>query len=206
MPTRDYGKEELRLVKQVLASGRLSVLSGGKMQRRFERAFARAHGVKHAVAMNSAMSVSTGACPNHPKSDLLSMGVLATLAHQGDIAVRRKTAMVPVPHGLALGTEVVVLAQAVGAFAADIDARLACHPIADGDLISYLGALLYYHTAELVTYDHRSPNLVIDGFVVKVQIRTTDTGGFDFDFYLLGPGRLFLDFPQFYKPVAPARR
>lgn len=57
MPVRDYGEEELKLVKAVLDSGRLSVLSGGTMQRRFERAFAKAHQAKHAVAMNSAMSV-----------------------------------------------------------------------------------------------------------------------------------------------------
>jgi perosamine synthetase len=57
MPERDYGKEELRYLKQVLASGRLSVLAGGQMQGRFERAFAEAHGAKYAVAMNSAMSV-----------------------------------------------------------------------------------------------------------------------------------------------------
>jgi len=57
MPVRHFGKEELKYLKEVLRSGRLSVLDGGKMQGRFERAFARAHGVKHAVAMNSAMSV-----------------------------------------------------------------------------------------------------------------------------------------------------
>ena len=57
MPTRDFGKEELSLVKEVLDSGRLSVLGGGTMQGRFEQAFAKAHGAKYAVAMNSAMSV-----------------------------------------------------------------------------------------------------------------------------------------------------
>jgi perosamine synthetase len=44
-------------LEQVLKSGRLSVLAGGKMQGRFERAFAESHGVRHGVAMNSAMSV-----------------------------------------------------------------------------------------------------------------------------------------------------
>ncbi|NCO38184.1 MAG: hypothetical protein COY42_28905 [Armatimonadetes bacterium CG_4_10_14_0_8_um_filter_66_14] len=57
MPVRSFGKEELALVKEVLDSGQLSVLSGGKMQGRFETAFAEAHGAKYAVAMNSAMSV-----------------------------------------------------------------------------------------------------------------------------------------------------
>jgi len=57
MPVRRFGAEELRLLKEVLASGRLSVLGGGQMQGRFERAFAAAHGARHAVAMNSAMSV-----------------------------------------------------------------------------------------------------------------------------------------------------
>ena len=57
MPVRSYGKDEMRYLKEVLASGRLSVLGGGKMQGRFERAFAKAHGAKHGVAMNSAMSV-----------------------------------------------------------------------------------------------------------------------------------------------------
>jgi len=57
MPVRDYGKEELKYLKQVLRSGNLSVLCGGKMEGRFEQAFARAHGAKYGVAMNSAMSV-----------------------------------------------------------------------------------------------------------------------------------------------------
>ena len=57
MPVRNFGKEELGYLRQVLQSGNLSVLSGGTMQPRFERAFAKAHGAKHAVAMNSAMSV-----------------------------------------------------------------------------------------------------------------------------------------------------
>jgi len=57
MPVRHYGEEELKLVKEVLDSGRLSVLSGGTMQRRFEEAFAKAHQAKYGVAMNSAMSV-----------------------------------------------------------------------------------------------------------------------------------------------------
>jgi len=57
MPVRRFGEEELVYLKEVLASGTLSVLGGGTMQGRFERAFAEAHGAKHAVAMNSAMSV-----------------------------------------------------------------------------------------------------------------------------------------------------
>jgi dTDP-4-amino-4,6-dideoxygalactose transaminase len=57
MPVRSFGEEELALLKEVLDSGRLSVLAGGKMQGRFEKAFAEAHGAKYAVAMNSAMSV-----------------------------------------------------------------------------------------------------------------------------------------------------
>jgi perosamine synthetase len=57
MPTRRYGKEEIRLLEQVVASQKMSVLAGGTMQRRFEQAFAKAHGAKYGVAMNSAMSV-----------------------------------------------------------------------------------------------------------------------------------------------------
>ena len=57
MPVRQFGDEELVYLREVLASGRLSVLSGGTMQGRFERAFAEAHGARYAVAMNSAMSV-----------------------------------------------------------------------------------------------------------------------------------------------------
>lgn len=57
MPVRDFGNQEMRYLKQVLDSGKLSVLSGGTLQGRFERAFARAHGAKYGVAMNSAMSV-----------------------------------------------------------------------------------------------------------------------------------------------------
>jgi len=57
MPMRKFGAEEMKNLKQVLDSGKLSVLEGGRMQRRFERAFARAHGARYAVAMNSGMSV-----------------------------------------------------------------------------------------------------------------------------------------------------
>ena len=57
MPAREFGAEELKCLKQVLDSGHLSVLDGGKMQGRFERAFAKAHGAKYGVAMNCAMSV-----------------------------------------------------------------------------------------------------------------------------------------------------
>jgi len=57
MPVREFGKEEMKVLKEVLDSGKLSVLDGGKMLGRFERAFARAHRAKYAVAMNSGMSV-----------------------------------------------------------------------------------------------------------------------------------------------------
>ena len=57
MPVRQYGAEELAYVQEVLESGKLSVLSGGQVQRRFEAAFAEAHGAKYGIAMNSAMSV-----------------------------------------------------------------------------------------------------------------------------------------------------
>ena len=57
MPVRDYGAEELRNLGAVIRSGKLSVLGGGKMQGRFESAFAEAHGAKHGVAMANAMCV-----------------------------------------------------------------------------------------------------------------------------------------------------
>jgi len=57
MPTRDFGAEEMKNLKQVLDSGRLSVLEGGKMLGKFEKAFARAQKGKYAIAMNSGMSV-----------------------------------------------------------------------------------------------------------------------------------------------------
>jgi dTDP-4-amino-4,6-dideoxygalactose transaminase len=41
VPVRDYGKEELKYLREVLKSGKLSVLDGGTMQGRFEAAFAR---------------------------------------------------------------------------------------------------------------------------------------------------------------------
>ena len=57
MPVRNYGEAEIRNLTAVLRSGRLSVLSGGKMQGRFQKAFASAHGAEFGIAMNSAMSV-----------------------------------------------------------------------------------------------------------------------------------------------------
>ncbi|MEW6356670.1 MAG: DegT/DnrJ/EryC1/StrS family aminotransferase [Planctomycetota bacterium] len=57
MPVREFGEIEMGLLKEVLDSGQLSSLSGGKMTPRFEREFAAILGAKHGVAMNSAMSV-----------------------------------------------------------------------------------------------------------------------------------------------------
>jgi dTDP-4-amino-4,6-dideoxygalactose transaminase len=57
MPVRTFGARDLELVKEVLDSGQLSGLGGGQFTPRFEAAFAEAHGAKHGVAMNSAMSV-----------------------------------------------------------------------------------------------------------------------------------------------------
>ena len=56
MPVREFGDEELELIKGVLASGKLSSW-GGEVTTRFEKEFAEALGAKHGVAMNSAMSV-----------------------------------------------------------------------------------------------------------------------------------------------------
>ena len=57
MPVRVFDDKELSLLKQVLDSGALSALSGGKFTPRFEAEFAAALGAKFGVAMNSAMSV-----------------------------------------------------------------------------------------------------------------------------------------------------
>ncbi len=57
MPVRVFDDKELSLLKQVLDSGKLSALGGGAFTPRFESEFAAALGAKHAVAMNSAMSV-----------------------------------------------------------------------------------------------------------------------------------------------------
>lgn len=57
MPVRVFDEKELTLLKEVLDSGNLSVLGGGKMTPRFEAAFAEALGARYGVAMNSAMSV-----------------------------------------------------------------------------------------------------------------------------------------------------
>lgn len=57
MPVRIFDEREIELLREVMASGRLSSLGGGKVTPRFEAAFAEALGGQHAVAMNSAMSV-----------------------------------------------------------------------------------------------------------------------------------------------------
>jgi len=57
MPEREFGEREMELLGEVIASGQLSSLSGGQFAPRFEREFAAAMGAKHAVSMNSAMSV-----------------------------------------------------------------------------------------------------------------------------------------------------
>ena len=57
MPVRVFDDKELSLLKQVLDSGNLSALGGGKFTPRFEAEFAAALGAKFGIAMNSAMSV-----------------------------------------------------------------------------------------------------------------------------------------------------
>jgi len=57
MPAREFGDEEMQLLKEVLNSGNLSGLKSGQMTPRFEREFAAALGAGYGVAMNSAMSV-----------------------------------------------------------------------------------------------------------------------------------------------------
>jgi dTDP-4-amino-4,6-dideoxygalactose transaminase len=57
MPIRIFDEREIELLREVMASGRLSSLGGGTVTPRFEAAFAEAMGARHAVAMNAAMSV-----------------------------------------------------------------------------------------------------------------------------------------------------
>lgn len=91
MPVREYGAEELAYLREVLESGKLSVLSGGTMQARFEAAFAQAHGARYAVAMNSAMSVlhaSVMAAGVEPGDEVICdpvcvFGALAVLYQRG---------------------------------------------------------------------------------------------------------------------------
>jgi perosamine synthetase len=64
---RSYAGNDLGYLKEVLSSGRLSSLMGGMFVPRFEQAFARAIGTKHAVAMANCM------CALH--SGLLCAGV-----------------------------------------------------------------------------------------------------------------------------------
>ncbi|OGD19881.1 MAG: hypothetical protein A2W03_08335 [Candidatus Aminicenantes bacterium RBG_16_63_16] len=52
---RDYSGNDLPYLKQVLDSGHLSSIMGGTFVPRFERAFARAIGTRHAVAMANCM-------------------------------------------------------------------------------------------------------------------------------------------------------
>ena len=52
---RDYSGNDLAYLKEALSSGRLSSLMGGTFVPRFEQAFARAIGTKHAVAMANCM-------------------------------------------------------------------------------------------------------------------------------------------------------
>jgi perosamine synthetase len=52
---RNYAGNDLAYLRDVLASGHLSSLMGGTLVPRFEQAFARAIGVKHAVAMANCM-------------------------------------------------------------------------------------------------------------------------------------------------------
>ena len=76
--------------------------------------------------------------------------------------------MMPVAHDLAVGAEVVVLAQAVVAGAADIYARLAGHAVAHLDVVADGRTLFHHHPAELVSHDDRGLDVVVDGVAVHV--------------------------------------
>jgi len=56
MSGRAYAGNELAYLREVLASGKLSSIMGGAFVPRFEQAFAKLLGVKHAIAMNTCMS------------------------------------------------------------------------------------------------------------------------------------------------------
>ncbi|MBI3948662.1 MAG: DegT/DnrJ/EryC1/StrS family aminotransferase [Armatimonadetes bacterium] len=56
MSARSYAGNERQYLEEVLTSGNLSSLSGGKFVPRLEEAFAVAIGARHAVAMNSCMA------------------------------------------------------------------------------------------------------------------------------------------------------
>ena len=84
------------------------------------------------------------------------------------IAVGRKAAVVPVAHDLALGAEVVVLAQAVVAVAADVHTRLASHAVAHLHVVADFRALFHHHATELVPHDDRRLDIVVDGIAVHV--------------------------------------
>ena len=57
MPTRIFAQQDLRILEEVIASGKLSSLAGGQFTGKFEAAFAKAHDAEYGVAMNGAMSV-----------------------------------------------------------------------------------------------------------------------------------------------------
>lgn len=56
MPERVFGEKDLKLLKQVITSKKLSSLAGGKFLSKFEERFAKLIGTKYAVGMNSGMS------------------------------------------------------------------------------------------------------------------------------------------------------
>ncbi|MCL5070856.1 MAG: DegT/DnrJ/EryC1/StrS family aminotransferase [Actinobacteria bacterium] len=56
MGVRKYGTEEKNALMDVLNTGLISSIIGGKYTKKFEDEFAKFHGVKHAMALSSAMS------------------------------------------------------------------------------------------------------------------------------------------------------
>ena len=105
--------------------------------------------------------------------------------NEGSVAIGGETAIVIVAHHLAVGAEVVVLAQAEVALATDIDARLAGNAVADLDLVADCRPLVHDHPAKLVPHDHRRLDIVVDGVAIDMQVGATDPGGLDFDLDLV---------------------
>ena len=143
------------------------------------------------------------ACQEFGYRPRLEADVVRQAVDEPGIDVGSEAAVVEIAHNPPVGAEVVMFAQAVGAVAADLDARFTGYAIADRDLIARAGPLFYHDSTELVAHDHRGADVVVDGVVKDVQVGSANAARLYLDLHLRRTGRLLLDLAKLHEPAAP---
>ena len=124
--------------------------------------------------------------------------------NKSGVAIGGEATVVPIAQDTSLLAKIVVVTETIIALPAVEDGRLCRYPISDRDSVSCLATFLDHNATELVSQDDRRPDAVVDGVVVKMQVRATDARGLDFDLDLVGCERALLELPEINEPSTPS--